>query len=156
MASNHRNDVIKLLKSKLDGSALETMLRVTATCYGHEVVNELSELFESKDAQTRYLAVIHLGNFVTGNCKNSYPKIYRRKICHKKGCHGKVKSVGDLCNQPFIGNLKSPEKDLVYWALNSLGAIAEPTTTLGGISALLHSRIKSCACCFGNNISNRF
>ena len=63
MASNHRDDVIKLLKSKLDGSALETMLRVTATCYGHEVVNELSELFESKDAQTRYLAVIHLGNF---------------------------------------------------------------------------------------------
>ena len=142
VASNHRDDVIKLLKSKLDGSALETMLRVTATCYGHEVLTELSDLFESKDAQTRYLAVIHLGNFKSQEtARILIQRFIDERYAIRKVAMEKLSQLETYAISPLLETLKSPEKDLVYWALNSLGAIAEPTT-LGGISALLHSKDK--------------
>ena len=139
VASNHKSDVIKLLKSKLDGIALETMLRVTANCYGHEVISELSELFESSDAQTRYLAVIHLGNFESQEtARILIQRFIDERYAIRKVAMEKLSQLQTYAISPLLETLKSTEKDLVYWALNSLGAIAEPTT-LSSISALLHS-----------------
>ena len=142
VAINHKNDVIKLLKSKLDGLALETMLRVAANCYGHEVVSDLSELFESSDAQSRYLAVIHLGSFKSQEtARILIRRFIDERYAIRKVAMEKLSQLQTYAISPLLETLKSTEKDLVYWALNSLGAIAEPTT-LSSISTLLHSEDK--------------
>ncbi len=142
VAINHRTDVIKILKSKLDGLALETMLRVTANCYGHEVVSDLSELFDSKDAQTRYLAVIHLGNFkAQDTARILIQRFIDERYAIRKVAMEKLSQLQTYAISPLLETLKSSNKDLVYWALNSLGVIAEPTT-LSSISTLLHSTDK--------------
>ena len=142
VAINHRTDVIQILKSKLDGLALETMLRVTANCYGHEVVSDLSELFDSKDAQTRYLAVIHLGNFkAQDTARILIQRFIDERYAIRKVAMEKLSQLQTYAISPLLETLKSSNKDLVYWALNSLGAIAEPTT-LSSISTLLHSTDK--------------
>ena len=139
VAVNHKDDVIKILKSKLDGLALETMLRVTASCYSHEVISELSELFDSKDAQTRYLAVIHLGNFkAQDTARILIQRFIDERYAIRKVAMEKLGQLQTYAISPLLETLKSSKKDLVYWALNSLGVIAEPTT-LSSISTLLHS-----------------
>ena len=138
----HKTETIKLLTGKIDGISLETMLRVISNCFDHNIILELEELFESSDAQTRYLSVAHLGNYQTQDTARILIKRFNdERYAIRKLAMEKLSQLNTYAISPLLETLQSPKKDLVYWALNCLGSIGE-ATTLSSISSLLHAEDK--------------
>ncbi|MCJ8344223.1 PilT/PilU family type 4a pilus ATPase [bacterium] len=135
-------EIYKILHNTKDMRISEMLFRVIEKSSDSSCLKKLENLFQSKNYQTRYLAVSHLGNFQDQKTAEILIQLFSdEKWSIRKLAMDKITNLKTYAISPLLDSLQNQTEDLVFWSLKSLGHLKE-ASTIPAIASLLHTASK--------------